>query len=612
MQELAYKTKFRLLILSIIIYGFSALFFLRLFYLQIIRSRDYYRQALQNRTQVIKIPAFRSVIYDRNGINKLAYNRKSLSIIATPAYLPEDPEKRTKVLSNASILLGMSLKEIETTIAEQAIDKYTPVIIKYDVDTKVFIRFKEHYELFPGLDCENRPRRIYPLREKTAQLIGYTGIISKEELKKLKSNPEYHYGSIVGKMGVEKYYDELIRGKEGILERVVDVNGNVLEQSIEKEAIPGSAVYLTIDKDMQELAYDLLGEKTGAVVITKPATGEVIALVSKPSFDPNMFTDRFTLEEFFVLKNNIDKPFLNRAIQGTYPPSSIFKLITASAALNNNIPVNKSVNCPGYMKIGNRIFKCWQVHHFLRNIIEGIANSCDVYFYTIGLATGRDSILSYAEAYGLNKKTEIDLPGENVGLIPEMEWFKRKYNRPWQNGDTANISIGQGDLLATPIEINLLTMAIANDGTVYRPYILQKVVSLSDNRTITNIEPRILRKVNLTQEQFSILKKGMLAVTTYGTAKWLRYYTQIPIAGKTGTGEAGKEKETHALFTAFAPFEEGDETYKSDMIAVTVVVEHGGGGSAAAAPIALELINYYFKNKAIYKPKKKVTINVEG
>jgi penicillin-binding protein 2 len=597
MQELALKTKKRLFIIFIMIYSLACLLFIRLFYLQIISGREYYKQAMENRTQIIKIPAYRSIIFDRNGKNKLAFNRRSLSIIATPAYMPDNPVQKLKVLSNVSKLLGMPIDVIEMTLNEQALDKYTPVILKYDIDTKVMVQFKEHYELYPGLDCENRPRRIYPEREKTAQLIGYTGIISKEELKKLKVNKEFHYGSIVGKMGIEKYYDEIIRGKEGIIERVVDVNGNVLEQNIQKEAIPGNAVVLTIDQDIQDLAYDLLGNKTGAIIVSKPASGEILALVSKPSFDPNIFTDRFTLDEFFVLKNNIDKPFLNRAIQGQYPPSSIFKLITASAALKTGVPINKTVNCQGFMWIGNRVFKCWDVHH-VQNMIGGIANSCDVYFYTTGLSVGRDEIMHFAQNYGINQKTEIDLPGENIGLLPEMDWFKKKYNRPWQNGDTANISIGQGDLLITPIEMNALTMAIANDGVVMKPHLLQRIVSLSDNTIITNIPNEMLRKIDLSDEEINILKKGMFGVTTFGTAKWIKDASPIPICGKTGTGEAGKEQETHAWFTAFAPY---NASNKDDIIAVTVVVEHGGGGSGVAAPIALQIINYYFKNKVIYK-----------
>ncbi len=597
MQELTYKTKIRFFTIFLIIYCLSGLLFVRLFYLQIIHGREYYRQAMENRTQIIKIPAYRSIVYDRTCQNKLAFNRRSLSIIATPAYLPDDSSQRLKVLSNISRLINMTVNEIETTLNEEALDKYTPVILKFDIDTKILIQFKEHYELYPGLECENRPRRIYPEREKMAQLIGYTGIISKDELKVLKSNKEFHFGSVLGKMGIEKRYDEIIRGKEGVLERVVDVNGNVLDQNVEREAVPGDSIVLTIDQELQEQAYNLIGERTGAVIISKPSTGEILALVSKPSFDPNIFTDRFSEEEFFVLKNNIDKPFLNRTIQGQYPPSSIFKLITASAALKSGVSINKTINCPGFMWIGNRIYKCWNVHHTL-DFIGGLANSCDVYFYTTGIAVGRDEIMYFAQNYGVNKKTEIDLPGENTGLLPDMEWFKKKYNRPWQNGDTANISIGQGDLLITPIEVNALTMAIANDGVMMKPHILQKIVSISDNRDITNIPNEVLRTIDLSPEQIDILKKGMYGVTTYGTAKWIKDVSPIPIAGKSGTGEAGKEQQTHAWFTAFAPY--GD-TNKDDLIAVTVVVEHGGGGSAEAAPIALDLIKYYFKNKISYR-----------
>lgn len=593
MQELATKTKIKLNIIQGILYVFCGLLFIRLIYIQFIKGQDYYKQAMENRTQIIKVPAYRSVIYDRGKENKLAFNRKSMSVIAIPANIPEDPVIRETFFSNTSILLDMSIEEIKTTIKEQAIDKYTPVILKYDIDPKTLVRFTEHYEQYPGLYWENRPRRIYPLREKAAQLIGYTGVINKEELKRLKVNKEYHSGSIVGKMGIEKFYDESIRGKEGILERVVDVKGNVQGENKELEATPGNPLILSIDKDLQELGYDLLGEKTGAIVISKPSTGEILTLVSKPSFDPNIFTDRFTMEEFFVLKNNVDKPFLNRAIQGTYPPSSIFKIITASAILNAGLSINKFINCPGYTRIGNRIFKCWSTH-YNQSLVGSIANSCDIYFYTMGLSVGRDAILQYAESYGVNKKTEIDMPGEQAGLLPEMDWFKKKYNRPWQNGDTANISIGQGDLLTTPIGLNVLTMAVANNGLIFRPYILKEIDAYGESKAIWTKKPEILRKINLSAENFDLIKKGMLGVTTYGTAKWIRYATDIAIAGKTGTGEAGKDKETHAWFTAIAPI---NAQNIDDMIVVSVVVEHGGGGSGVAAPIAVKLIDYYFKTK---------------
>lgn len=593
MQELAYRTKTKLSILTGIIFVLAGILFCRLFYLQLIRGADYYRQAQDNRRQIIKMPAFRSVIYDRSVQNRLAYNRKSMSVIVIPANLPEKKDEYAQVLKNASQLLGMSVEDITTTLKEQAIDKYTPVILKYDIDPQTLVRFAEHEDLYPGFYWENRPRRIYPLREKAAQLIGYTGVITKEELKKLKSNPEYHSGTILGKMGIEKYYDETIRGSESILERVVNVKGDVLEQNLEREGIAGNPLVLAIDASLQELAYDLLEGKTGAVVVSKPSTGEILALVSRPSFDPNIFSDQFSMEEFFLLKNNEDKPFLNRAIQGTYPPSSIFKIVTTSAILNAGLPIDKYILCTGSSRIGNRIFKCWSTHGN-QNLIGAIANSCDVYFYSMGLQMGRDPIIQYAESYGMNRKTEIDIPGESAGLLPEMEWFKRRYNRPWQNGDTANISIGQGDLLATPVGINVLTMAVVNDGLIYKPFVMKEILSLADMTPLWQRKPEVLRKVNLSPAQFDIIRKGMYGVATYGTARWIQYATKVPVAGKTGTGEAGKDKETHAWFTAFAPY---GATNIDDVIAVSVVVEHGGGGSGVAAPIAVKLIDSYFSRQ---------------
>ncbi len=594
MQELTYRTKFRLHIITGVIAAFCGILFIRLFYIQLIRGSVYYRQAMANRTQIIKVQANRSIIYDRTLENRIAYNRKSMSIIAIPANMPADPDEHARVLSNISLLLEMSIEEITNIIREQALDKYTPVVLKYDIDSRTLVRFTEQLNRYPGLYWENRPRRIYPLREKAAQLIGYTGVINKDELRRLRKNPEYHSGTILGKIGIERFFDEEVRGREGILERVVDAKGNVLEQDMEREPVPGHILVLSIDRDLQEMAYDQMGDKIGAVVVSRPSTGEILALVSKPSFDPNIFTDRFTMEEFFVLKQNVDKPFLNRAIQGTYPPSSIFKMVSASAFLQAGLPTDRIVHCPGWLRIGNRIFKCWDVHHN-QSLVGGIAHSCDVYFYTMGLQATREPIIAMAESYGIHKRTGIDLPGETVGLIPDMDWFRKKYNRPWQNGDTANISIGQGDLLATPLAINLLTCAIVNDGLVYKPFLLKQKLSLNNKSVLWTKIPEVLRKVNLSDKQFELLRKSMYGVTRYGTARWIQYATDIPIAGKTGTGEAGKDKENHALFTAYAPY---GETNRDNIIAVTVVAEHGGGGSGIAAPIAVRLIDYYIRKKA--------------
>ena len=590
MQELSYRTKRKLTYIEIGIYIVVFFLFTRLFYMQFFKSGEYYKKALANQIQIIKIPAYRSIIYDRTKQTILAYNRRSIAVYLIPAHLPKDRTEQNMVLSNLSDILGLSVGEINSQITQQALDKYTPVILKFDIDSRTLVNLGENSEKLKGIYWDNIPRRIYPLGEKAAHLIGFTGFIDKDELKKLKNNPEYHYGSIVGKMGLEKFYDETIRGKEGIKSRTVDAYGNVKEEEIIKEPIAGNTLVLSIDGRLQEFVYSLMNNKVGAVVVSKPATGEILALVSAPSFDPNIFTDKFTLEEFFILKTHTEKPFLNRVIQGIYPPSSTFKLVTSSALLHSDLDPNKVYFCPGYMKIGNRIFKCWSVHGY-QNLISAIANSCDVYFYNVGLQLGRDIILHYAREWGIEKKTRIDLPGEIEGLLPEMEWFKKKYNRPWQNGDTANIAIGQGDLLITPIGLNVFTMAIANNGVVLKPFILKEMLSYEDERRVWLKNPEVVRKVDILPDKIETIKKGMYGVTTYGTAKWIKYAINIPIAGKTGTGEAGKGKETHAIFTCFAPY---DAKNINDVIAVTVIVEHGGGGSGVAAPIAVKIIDFYF------------------
>ncbi|MFN4216892.1 MAG: penicillin-binding protein 2 [Brevinematales bacterium] len=590
MQELTKRSFTKIKIIFGIVYGYMAIALATVMFFQVIRSVEYFQKSQLNRARVRFIPAYRSVIYDRNLQTQLAYNVKSLSLVVIPGLLPTGTN-RTTVIENLSLLLHTSSSNINAVIEEQAIDKFTPIVIASDIDSKTMVRFAEHKENFPGVYMENLPRRFYPLAEKSAHLLGYTGIISKTEYQQLKDDPEYYAGAIVGKMGIEKQYDKQLRGKKGVMNRVVDAKGKLIREEIAEEPQHAQPVVLTIDARLQSMAYDLLAGRNGAVVVSKPYTGEILALVSSASFNPNVFSDRYTREEFYIIRDNENKPFLNRAIQGIYPPSSTFKLITAVAILASGIDLNRIVYCRGSMKIANRIFNCWSVH-YAENFFDGIANSCDVYFYTMGLEVGKDKILAYARDFGINEKTGIDLPGEVKGLIPEEAWFKRRYNRPWSPGDTANISIGQGDLLITPVGLNKMTAAIANRGTVYRPFLLKAIIDEVTRETLWENKPQVLRKVVLPETSFDLLQKAMYKVTTEGTARWIQYTTPYPIAGKTGTGEAGKDKETHALFTAFAPY---GSSNPEDYIVVTAVVEHGGGGSAAAAPIAVKLIDYYFR-----------------
>lgn len=596
MLEMTQKAKTRLMIINIIIYSLSLLMVFRLFFLQIVKGKEYYKESESNKLQPIRIPAYRSVILDRTLVNKLAFNRKSLSIIVIPANLPKDEIKKEQVLSNLAVVIKMPLEKVKLTLEEFALDKYTPVILKYDIDSRTLVRLAEHAELYPGVLWDNRPRRVYPSREKASHVLGYTGIISKEELEALKGHREYHSGTILGKKGIEKYYDEIIRGQEGIKQRTVDALGTVLWETNVVEAEAGPPLVLSLHKHLQDYAYELMAEKDykGAVVISKPATGEILTLVSSPGFDPNVFTDRFSEEEFFLLKNDINKPFLDRAIQGTYPPASTFKLVTASAYLNSGGSTHSKHTCPGYMYIGKRRFGCWNVHHKV-SFLDAIARSCDVYFYNIGIhsSLGRERIMQMARLFGLNSRSQIDLPNEKAGLLPEIDWFKKMHKRPWSLGDTANISIGQGDLLVTPLGLNVMTATIVNDGTVYKPFILKDKLDPISQKVIWSQTPQVLRKINMPFEHFELVKEGMHDVLEYGTGSWLKYLTDVPMGGKTGTGQAGLDKEDHALFTAFAPF---GHSNMDDVIAVTVVVEHGGHGSSAAAPIAAKLIDFYFKD----------------
>jgi len=578
---------------SIIVFMFFLLIF-RVAYLQIVMGDMYSTKSERNRVRLLPIVANRGEIYAADFKHKLISNKRSFCITVVPAGLPKDKLEKAKLLSEVGNLLSMNTNEIYKIIKSKTWDKYTPKLLKADVGYDTLTLLSESINKFPGIFWENRPVRVYTLTNTLSHVLGYTGYISKRELK-FHVKRGYRSGSIIGKTGIEQVYDYQIRGDEGILEREVNALNRVTDQKIRKQPVHGNPMILTINAKLQQLAQNAMGKKKGAVVVSKPATGEILVLLSNPGYNAGLFYWNIEQKELTKLLNNPAKPLFNRAIQAQYPPSSIFKLVTGAAGLETGtLKLSDHYICRGGHRLGNRYFKCWSSHGRL-DFFGAIRNSCDVYFYRQALKMGSSAILKYAKAFGFGKRTGIDLPGESKGFVPTKKWKYKQAGRPWLDGDTLNLAIGQGDILVTPLQINVMTSAIYNDGIAYRPYLKKEIRSLYNNRIIQrNPGKKLLFKNSISKRTYGLLKKAMISVVNGGTGG-VAYSPKVLVGGKTGTAE-NSGKEDHGWFTALAPM---NAKNPEDVIAVTVICENGGGGGAVAAPIAACIIRSYFENKTI-------------
>jgi len=574
-----------------------------LFSLQIVKGLDYDRKAKNNREQFSILPAIRGVIYDRSGKTILAYNRRSFAITVVPQNFPEENIEKEKLLKRLSILLNMQEDDIVEKISKKSYSQFGSYEIKTDVPFKDVVFLAEHNKDYPGVYWKSKPVRVYPYKDMFAHVIGYVGMISEKELSEL-SDKGYNIESVLGKRGIEKAYDLQLKGKDGCIKRIVDATNQVTAEIIDKNwsPIPGNNLILTIDRDIQSISERALGDKIGTVIVSRPTSGEILAMVSYPRFDPNLFVSEKEREFFKKLALDKRKPFLNRAIQAQYSAGSIFKLVDAIAILDTElIPEDKKFTCGGGYRLGNRFFSCWNNHGNV-DLKKAIEESCDSYFYQTSLILGADKISEYAKRLGFGKKLGIDMLGELSGIVPDTQWKIRNIEEIWYDGDTLNLAIGQGYLLVTPIQINALTNIIANNGILYRPYIVKEVHSSKNDEVIFKRNREMLVDFNIDRDKFNFIKNAMRGVVTHGTARWGGAVLSTEIAGKTSSVEV-QGQETHSMFTAYAPYNADDP---DEMISVTVIVEHGGAGSANAAPIASEIIEAIFAKCDLEKARRNI------
>ena len=556
---------------------------LSLWYLQMIKGEEFKERAVENRIRSLVEDAPRGRIYDRQG-ELLVTNRPAVVVSIIPAEV-DDLKKLSERLSK---IIGISSEEISQIVKNYLENPFKPVKILDDVKTNKIVEIEERKDELKGVILEVKPRRNYLYHNFAAHSLGYVGEIDKEELQRF-GNPKFQGGDIIGKAGLEKYYDDILRGEKGGREVEVDALGREIATLLYQKPVPGKDLVLTIDRDLQLYGENLLFGKKGSIIVSDPNNGEILALVNRPSFSPNLFADGISHSDWERLSSDADYLLTNRSVHGVYSPGSIFKVVTAIAALEEGVTDReRKIYCSGSFKLADRVFTCWkETGHGILRIVDAIAQSCNVHFYTLGNELGIEGFYKYMQKFGLGEKTGIDLPSEAIGIIPSAQWKKREIKEIWFPGDTINLSIGQGYLLLTPLQVHNLITVIATEGEVYKLHLVKKIIS-ADGKTVKEIKPEIYRKVNFSPDTFKIIKEGLRQTILKGTG-WRANIKELAVAGKTGTAQ-NPQGETHAWFIGFAPYEDPE-------IGITVFLENGGEGGEAAAPIARAMFEKYFNIK---------------
>ncbi|MFW6052505.1 MAG: penicillin-binding protein 2 [Desulfosalsimonas sp.] len=588
----------RLLVAMLLVLLVFVLFGARLFYLQIIRG-EHYRELSSNNCLIKKrIEPLRGLIYDRNG-RLLVDNRPCYDLQVIPNDVRHLEETAMRLSEFAEIDAG----EIERLVqSNRGPYGYAPVVVKKDIDRDLMAVILSHSHEIPGVVIATGAKRNYIYEPLAAHLIGYLGKISEKELK-AGIYPHKRGNNMVGRLGAEKAFEKQLSGVPGKMIVQVNATGQVVRVLDKEPAKPGHNLYLTIDFRLQQKAEALLSGKSGAIVALDPDNGDVIAMASSPGFMQNAFINGMSGRQWQELITDPERPLRNKAIQGQYPPASTYKVVTAMAALEEEVmSPSTNVDCPGFLRLGNRAYRCWKNGgHGEIAMIEAISESCDVYFYHAGKALGVDVIAEYAKSSGLGDKTGIDLANEAKGLIPTSEWKQKNVGSPWQPGENLSIAIGQGYNLVPPIQMAVLYSAVANNGTLYKPNIMKSIMSVNGMEVEKSASQNI-GKLPVSRETLEIIKKGLYDAVNNrkGTAYRHVRSEQTSISGKTGTAqvigrrlddlledeEISREHFTHAWFVGYAPSNDPE-------IVVSVLVEHGGGGASEAGPLAKEMMLTY-------------------
>ncbi len=591
-------------------------------WLQIVKGEYYYSMSEGNRIRIHRIEPKRGVIYDRNN-TPLVRNKANFMLYFIPADLPEDKRELDEIINQISILTPVSfdeIKEILGTIDLDDLEAYRPLFItdniSYESALKLFLKadgwsgvimsskFNREYLnvgkiYFYGEDFEKQKEYL-----SLSHILGYTGKINNRELEKVSD--EYLPIDYIGKMGVEYFWENELRGTSGKKKVEVDVLGKEKKILGQVEANDGHNLILSLDIKMQEkmeeilISYlDKIEPTRASVIVMNPNNGEILTMVSLPSYNNNQFARGINREEYNQLIENVDRPLFNRSISGEFPSGSTIKLVMAAAALQERIvSENTYFLSTGGIRVGQWFFPDWKAGgHGRTDVRKAIAQSVNTYFYIIGgghndfVGLGIDRIVKYYKLFGLGSQFGIDLAGEADGLVPTKEWKREAKNESWYIGDTYHVSIGQGDLIVTPLQVAVYTSFFANKGKIYRPHFVKQILD-SNDKVIRDIENIVISEGFIDDYNIMVVRQGMRQAVTQGSARSLKILP-VEAAGKTGTAQWHSKKKPHAWFTSFAPYDKAE-------IVVTVLVEEGEEGSTVATPIAREFMMWYFNE---YKPR---------
>lgn len=593
-HKLRYLLKRSLIMFSI---NILLLFILigRLYYLQIYQGEKYALMADSNRTSKRLLVPPRGSINDRNGIELAANNQ-----IFQAMLIPEQVRNIDRLLNKISPILQLSEEDIARIKKEITRHRrFVPVKIKDNLSWEEVAALMLNNHLYPGLIIDEGLTRYYPFKQYTAHPLGYVGSVSEQDLKKSDAPILQVPGFKIGKSGFEKTYDESLRGIEGNSTYEVNAYGRIMREIEKKEGIKGNDLDLTIDIRLQKAAYDAFGSESGAAVVLDVHTGEILAFVSVPSFDSNLFVDGISVKNWTALQADEKTPMTNKAISGQYSPGSTFKIVVALAALEAGIITPETnVFCSGKMQLGNHLFHCWRHSgHGRQNVVEAIKNSCDIFFYETALKLGIEKIAEMSRKLGLGTTYDLGLANQMSGVIPDKKWKQEKLKAPWQQGETVIAGIGQGYVLVTPVQLATMLARVVNGGYAVTPTFIKRET------------PQKAEKLNITPENIAIVKQGMFEVVNGlgGTAARAKLKLKnIKMGGKTGTTQVRRislqerargirrdedlpwKYRNHAWFMAYAP-------HDKPKYAVAVIVEHGRSGSGVAAPIASKILEEAIK-----------------
>lgn len=573
------------ILLELLILAFFVVFTSRFWILQVHQGADFAIQAQNNHWREEKVSAPRGRIFDVNS-NVLADNRTTFGL----SLIRDDVRDLTATLARVSVWTGLPLKQIEERYRQSRfkVKSFEPLLLAQDLDFALMARIESELYAWPGLEIVVLTRRSYPEKDLFAHILGYVAEANERELDK---DEDLAMGDLVGKAGLELTMEKRLRGTKGLYDIEVDASGHMIDRVLREEPIGGTNMHLAIDRDLQKACWDALGSQAGSIVVMEPDSGKVRAMVTAPAYDNNLFAKGISHRDWDALRTSPRFPLQNRSIQSVYPPGSVWKLVMAGCLIEKGISPNESVNCPGYAKLGNQIFRCWKHSgHGRQNLEQALFNSCDVYFYVMAERIGINAIEAFARASGFGSRTGIDLPHEKSGLVPSRDWKKRRHKISWTRGDTYNTSIGQGYTLITPIQIAVYVSGLLNGGDILKPLLVD-----DEERTVR-------MRIPASKETLDFIVRAMQRTASGGTAKVVGRKDAI-MGGKTGTAQVVKlgknrrkssemawRERDHAWIATFG--KKNGKTY-----VVVVMVEHGGGGSSVAGPVAAKVYDHLFGPK---------------